>query len=174
MEADSAQRMIANEVEAGLLIYRVHGDPEILLVRAGGPFWSKTKDAGTWSIPKSNAGPDDPLAVAQHQFTQETGLTVSGTFSPLEPVQQKGGKVLQAYAVECDVDLAGFSSKEFELEWPTGSGQLKRFPEIEQIRYFDVRTALRKLIPAQWPLLIDAAESLGWPAPRTRREASAM
>jgi predicted NUDIX family NTP pyrophosphohydrolase len=174
METESAGRVMGDEVEAGLLIYRIHGDPEILLVRAGGPFWSKTKDGGTWSIPKGSVTMDNALVTAQHQFTQETGLVVSGTFSPLTPIQQKGGKVLQAYAVACDLDLADFRSNEFELEWPPGSGQLKRFPEIEQIRYFDLRAALRKLIPAQWPLLVDAAESLGWPAPRARRAASAV
>jgi predicted NUDIX family NTP pyrophosphohydrolase len=160
---------VAQDIDAGLLIYRVRDDPEILLVRAGGPFWSKTKDSGTWSIPKTTTSAEDPLAAAQQQFTQETGFSVAGAFSPLEPVAQKAGKILQAYAVACDLDLHGFRSKEFELEWPAGSGRLERFPEIEQIGYFDLHAALRKLIPAQWPLLIDAAESLGWPAPRRRR-----
>jgi predicted NUDIX family NTP pyrophosphohydrolase len=165
--------MMAQAIDAGLLIYRVRGDPEILLVRAGGPFWSKTKDSGTWSIPKTPTGAEDALATAQQQFTHESGLTVTGRFSPLEPIQQKGGKVLQAYAVACDLDLANFRGTEFELEWPAGSGRMERFPEIEQIGYFDLHAALRKLIPTQWPLLIDAAESLGWSAPRRRRAASA-
>ena len=164
---------MAQDIDAGLLIHRVRGDPEILLVRAGGPFWSKTRDSGTWSIPKTTAAADDGLAAAQRQFTQDTGLVVTGPFSPLAPLQQKGGKVLQAYAVSCDLDVTTFRSSEFELEWPPGSGRRERFPEIEQIGYFDLHDALRKLIPPQWPLLLDAAETLGWPAPRRRPAASA-
>jgi predicted NUDIX family NTP pyrophosphohydrolase len=50
---------------AGLLLYRRwEGNLEVFLVHAGGPFWAK-KDAGAWSIPKGEHGPDeDPLAAA--------------------------------------------------------------------------------------------------------------
>jgi predicted NUDIX family NTP pyrophosphohydrolase len=37
---------------AGLLVYRrVDGQPEVLLVHPGGPYWAK-KDDGAWSLPK--------------------------------------------------------------------------------------------------------------------------
>ena len=44
---------------AGLLMFRLrNGEPEVLLVHPGGPFWAK-KDEEAWSIPKRG------LAVAQ-------------------------------------------------------------------------------------------------------------
>jgi predicted NUDIX family NTP pyrophosphohydrolase len=36
---------------AGILLYRLNPDLEVLLVHPGGPFWAK-KDLGAWSIPK--------------------------------------------------------------------------------------------------------------------------
>ena len=37
---------------AGILLYRrTNGEPEVLLVHPGGPYWEK-KDLGAWSIPK--------------------------------------------------------------------------------------------------------------------------
>jgi predicted NUDIX family NTP pyrophosphohydrolase len=156
---------MAQGLDAGLLVYRVHHLAEILLIRPGGPLWSR-KDNGSWSIPKGSVTPGDPLASIRQQFTFETGLAVEGDFTALAPLEEKGGKVLQAYAVECDLDLADFRTMDYELEWPPGSGRLKRFPEIEDIRYFDVRSALRKLIPPQWPLLLQAAETLAWAVER--------
>jgi len=164
-DAEGQGRM-AQELDSGLLVYRAPGDPEILLMRAGGPFWSKKKDAGTWSIPKNGAGSGDPLASARDQFTQDTGLVVEGDFIALTPIEQKGGRLLWAYAVACDLDLTNFRSHDFTLEWPPGSGRMEHFPEIERIQYFDLRTALRKLLPPQWPLLLEAAETLAWPLRR--------
>ena len=50
-------------VSAGLLMFRLkEGKLQVLLVHPGGPFWAK-KDAGAWTIPKGEIGPDeDPLA----------------------------------------------------------------------------------------------------------------
>src|SRR3989454_5069546 len=40
------------KTSAGLLMFRLrNGEPEVLLVHPGGPFWAK-KDEGAWSIPK--------------------------------------------------------------------------------------------------------------------------
>lgn len=56
---------------AGILLYRLGGTNtrparvEVLLGHMGGPFWSR-KDAGAWTIPKGEYGPDeDPLAAAR-------------------------------------------------------------------------------------------------------------
>ena len=41
---------------AGILLYRIRsGEPEVLLVHPGGPYW-KNRDAGSWSIPKGEIG----------------------------------------------------------------------------------------------------------------------
>jgi predicted NUDIX family NTP pyrophosphohydrolase len=151
----------AQEVDAGLLIYRVGNGPEVLLVQPGGPFWSK-KNGRTWSIPKGVVEPGDVLAAVRRQFTNDTGLVADGDFLTLAPIEQKGGKILQGFAVECDLDLRQFRSSEFSLEWPPASGRFERFPEIEQIQYFDLRLAVQKILPPQWPLLLEISETLGW------------
>jgi predicted NUDIX family NTP pyrophosphohydrolase len=153
---------LTREVDAGLLIYRFRENgPEVLLVQPGGPFFSK-KDGRTWSVPKGVVEQGDALAAARRQFTNDTGLVADGEFVALAPIEQKGGKLLRAFAVECDLDLTAFRSGQFSLEWPPASGRIDRFPEVEGIQYFDVRTAVRKILPPLWPLLLDVSESLGW------------
>src|SRR5262245_40737129 len=123
------------EVSAGLLVYRRPDRVEVLLAHPGGPFWAK-KDDGAWTIPKGLVEPGaDLLATAHREFTEETGLTVEAPCVALEPMRQKSGKMVHAFACEADLDLARFSSNEFEVEWPPRSGRRRRFPEIDRIGY---------------------------------------
>jgi predicted NUDIX family NTP pyrophosphohydrolase len=167
---DSNPPLQARDSDVGLVVYRMSTGPEILLVRPGGPFWSN-KDRGTWSICKNEScknetGPGDLLADAKDHFTNDTGLVADGEFMPLTPIEQKGGKRLYAFAVQCELDLANFRGHDFSLEWPPGSGRLERFPEIQRIGYFDLHSAVRKIVPPQWPLLLELAETLAWRVPR--------
>jgi predicted NUDIX family NTP pyrophosphohydrolase len=146
---------------AGLLVYRIQNGPQILLAHPGAPFWS-TNAGGSWSIPNGMADSGDLLACARREFTKETGLIADGEFISLTPVEQKSGKHLQAFAAEIDLELKNFRSNKFSLEWPPGSGRWESFPEIDQIEYFGLRTALRKILPYQWPLLLELSEKLGW------------
>ena len=59
---------------AGLLMYRLRSEGiQVLLVHPGGPFWAG-KDAGAWTIPKGETGPDeDLLATAKREFQEELG-----------------------------------------------------------------------------------------------------
>src|SRR3972149_10468886 len=94
---------MAKNSSAGLLLYRRRGELEVFLVHPGGPFWAK-KDSGAWSIPKGESDEEDPLVAAQREFKEETGFEISGTFRPLAPQTLKSGKVVQAWAVEGDLD----------------------------------------------------------------------
>ena len=147
---------------AGLLIYRRRaGILEVFLVHPGGPFW-RNKDAGAWSIPKGEY--DDfeaPLAAAQREFTEETGMTASGDFRPLAPVRQAGGKVVTAFAVEGDFDVEGLRSNTFQMEWPPRSGRLASFPEVDRAGWFTLDEARLKILPGQRPLLDELAELVG-------------
>jgi predicted NUDIX family NTP pyrophosphohydrolase len=108
--------IMAGKQSAGLLLYRCHqGVWQVFLVHPGGPYW-KAKDSGAWSIPKGEFEPgEDPLAAASREFTEETGLAVSGPFVPLKPVKQPGGKWVHAWAVEGDCDPAAIQSNTFWL-----------------------------------------------------------
>jgi len=159
-------------VSAGLLLYRGSGrDLKFLLVHPGGPYFAP-KDAGHWSIPKGEVeSGDDLLATAIREVKEEVGIEVSprAEFIPLGSIQQKGGKIVHAWAVTCPELLERASdgddtllvqSNTFEMEWPPGSGRRQSFPEVDQARFFDLEGAKQKVKPTQQPLLLRLAELL--------------
>jgi predicted NUDIX family NTP pyrophosphohydrolase len=139
---------------AGLLLYRRRqGVLEVFLVHPGGPYWAQ-KDLGAWSIPKGEFSPsEDPLAAARREFAEETGFTAIGTFRPLTPVKQPGGKVIQAWAVEGDCDPGAIRSNTFSVEWPPGSGRQQIFPEVDRAAWFSLEAAKAKILKGQVALL---------------------
>jgi len=136
---------------------RSAGTLEVLLVHPGGPFWMK-KDAGAWSIPKGEyeAG-EEALAAAAREFQEETGLVARGPYTPLTPIRQQGGKVVEAWAFEGDCDAESLKSTTFSLEWPRGSGRRQEFPEVDRAGWFGLDEARRKILPAQAALLEELA-----------------
>jgi predicted NUDIX family NTP pyrophosphohydrolase len=148
------------EVSAGLLVYRRREELEVLLAHPGGPFWAR-KDEGVWTIPKGLAEPSsDLLATARREFTEETNLAPDGDFVALTPVKQKSGKMVHAWALEADFDLSSFASNMFEIEWPPKSGRRQAFPEIDRIGWFNMATAMLKILGYQRPLLEELAQRI--------------
>ena len=151
---------------AALLVYkRAPGGLQVFLVHPGGPFWAR-KDLGAWSIPKGEIDDgEDGLAAARREFREEVGQEVDGPRSALSialtPVKQKGGKIVQAWAVEGEVDAAALKSNAFEMEWPPRSGRTARFPEVDRGAWFDIAEALRRILPAQAPILEELRNKLG-------------
>ncbi len=126
---------------------------ELLLVHPGGPFWAK-KDLGAWSIPKGEyAAGEDPLAVAQREFAEETGAQPLGDCCSLGDVVQAGGKRVSAWAVAGDFDPAALVANTFELEWPPRSGRKRTFPEVDRAAWFSPDEARRKIIAGQRPFV---------------------
>lgn len=146
---------------AGLLLFRRRdGKREVLLVHPGGPFWQK-RDDGAWSIPKGELA-DGEIDVdgARREFQEELGMAApTGEVAALGSVRQAGGKTVQAWAVEGDLDVTQAHSNTFEMEWPPRSGKMQRFPEVDRAGWFDPDTARRKLIPAQ-AAFVDRLEGL--------------
>ena len=152
---------MAGTSSAGLLLYRIrHAAIEVLLVHPGGPYW-KTKDDGAWSIPKGEFSPaEDPLVAARREFFEETGVAIEGDLRALKPIQQPGGKIVHAWAVEGDLDPTTIVSNTFEIEWPPRSGRLQSFPEIDRAAWFALPEATRKILRGQVPLLEELAQIL--------------
>jgi predicted NUDIX family NTP pyrophosphohydrolase len=141
-------------VSAGLLMYRIQdGKFQVLLAHPGGPLF-RHKDEGDWTIPKGEIEPgEDLLAAAQREFAEETGVTPTGPFIALTPIQQKGGKIVHAWAFQGDCDSGAIVSNNFTMEWPPRSGRQMEFPEIDRAEFFDVAVALRKIKAEQMTLI---------------------
>jgi len=146
---------------AGILLYRVKNKLlEVFLVHPGGPFWQK-KDAGVWSIPKGEfAVGEDPLEAGKREFTEETGISLSGYFMELTPVKQKSGKLIYAWAIEGDIDHATISSNTFKMEWPPKSGNFQEFPEVDKGEWFSFNESKEKIIPSQFLLIEELGKKL--------------
>jgi predicted NUDIX family NTP pyrophosphohydrolase len=147
---------------AGLLLFRGRiADLEVLLGHPGGPFW-QNKDDAAWSIPKGLIGADEtPLSAARREFAEETGYHPEGVFLPLGEARQPGGKVVQAWAIECDWDPALIRSNTFEMEWPPRSGRHRTFPEIDRAAWFAVTDARRKILMGQTIFVDRLLDALG-------------
>ena len=148
-------------LSAGILLFRRRGSTlEVLLIKPGGPFW-RNKDAGAWMIPKGavEAG-ETSLEAALREFEEETGTAVKGEPVALMKVRQSGGKWVEAFAAEGDLDCDALRSNEFELEWPPKSGRLQAFPEVAEARWMGLAEARALMLPSQLPLLDALDETL--------------
>jgi predicted NUDIX family NTP pyrophosphohydrolase len=145
---------------AGLLLFRrTRGPLQLFLAHPGGPFWRK-HDEHAWTIPKGliEVG-EEPLAAAQREFQEETGIPPLGPFIPLGSVKQRSGKTVHAWAWEGDADPRSITSNEGRTEWPRGSGHWITYPEVDRCDWFDPVEARHRLIAAQAEL-IDRLEAM--------------
>jgi len=144
---------------AGILLFRrVDGDVRVLLGHMGGPLWAR-RDAGGWTIPKGEYQPDEePLDAARREFAEELGSTPDGPLQRLGIIRQRGGKQVEAFALEGDFDPERLSSNTFEIEWPPRSGRRASFPEAEEARWMTFAEARQLMLPSQLPL-IEALET---------------
>ncbi len=139
---------------AGILLYRFDNKQlQVFLVHPGGPFF-RNKNDGAWSIPKGEFLDDEEaLTAAKREFAEETGRSIDGKFIQLEPITQKSGKKVFAWAVEGDIDHETIISNTFEIEWPPKSGKKQAFPEIDKAAWFDIDTAKLKINQGQVGLI---------------------
>jgi predicted NUDIX family NTP pyrophosphohydrolase len=139
---------------AGVLIYRhMSGALQVLLAHPGGPYWRR-RTIGAWQLPKGQIEPgEDAAAAARREAAEELGVTLAGDLVPLGSLRQAGGKTVDAFAIEQDVDCAAIVSNRFELEWPPGSGRIETFPEIDAARWMTLEEAHTMMLESQRPLL---------------------
>jgi predicted NUDIX family NTP pyrophosphohydrolase len=141
-------------LSAGILLHRRRGGSlEVLLVHPGGPFW-RGKDAGAWMIPKGGVEPgEEPAAAARREFEEELGTKPEGELTPLGRIRQAGGKWVEAFALEGDLDSERIVSNHFTLEYPPRSGRFQSFPEVDSARWFALEEAREMILPSQRPIL---------------------
>ena len=143
-------------------MYRISsGSIQVLLAHPGGPLF-RSKNDGSWSIPKGEPEPEEDLLVtAQREFEEETGVKPTGPFIPLAPIQQKGGKIVHAWAFEGDCDPKAIKSNTFTMEWPPHSGKQMEFPEIDRAEFFDLESAKKKIKVGQEKFIEELAALKG-------------
>ena len=96
---------------------------------------------------------EEPEATARREFAEELGSAPTGALQPLGKIRQRGGKQVEAFALEGDFDVDGLSGNSFEMEWPPRSGRLQSFPEVDRAEWFELPEARRKILVGQQPLL---------------------
>lgn len=110
-------------------------------------------------IPKGMVEPGEaPAEAALREFHEEVGTELSAVPFYLCRVRQAAGKLVDAFAVQGDLDVTSVVSNCFELEYPRGSGRIQSFPEVEEARWFGLGEARREMLPSQLPIL-DALEA---------------
>ena len=146
---------------AGILAYRKRGGAiEVLLAHPGGPYF-RNKDDGAWSIPKGEFDDDEAaLVAARREFLEETGVAIEGDFVALTPRRLRSGKLVHAFAIERDLDVAALRSNTFAMQWPPGSGRMQSFPEVDRYAWFTLDAAARKINVAQQAFLVELAAML--------------
>lgn len=142
---------MSDKTSAGILLYQIRNNRlEVFVAHPGGPYL-KNKDDGVWSIPKGEVeAEEDLLSTAIREFSEETGISLSGDFIPLGYVKQRGGKTVYAWACEYQgKGVLQITSNECEIEWPPRSGKKIKIPEIDKAEFFNADTASKKINPAQ-------------------------
>lgn len=145
---------------AGILLYRrAASGTDVLLGHPGGPFWRR-RDLGAWTVPKGEVTHgEEPEQAARREFEEELGAPATGPLQPLGRVRQRGGKFVDAYALEGEFDPAALRSNVFEIEWPPRSGRIAAFPELDRVAWFAVPEARQRILPSQSTFL-DRLEDL--------------
>jgi len=146
---------------AGILLYKyVNKALQVFLVHPGGPFW-KNKDAGAWSIPKGEYTEEEAVDAAIREFKEETGSKISGNFIELSPVKLKSGKIINAWAVEGDIDAEAIKCETVvSVAWPPKSGKFQSVPEVDRGGWFTPDEAKQKINPAQAALIDELIDKI--------------
>ncbi|MGN6218964.1 MAG: NUDIX domain-containing protein [Microbacterium sp.] len=141
---------------AGILLYRLVPDLEVLIAHMGGPFWA-SKDAGAWSIPKGEyaEGDEGAMDAARREFREELGIDPpEPPYAELGTFAYSSGKRVTVFVADgTDLSLEGLEFGEFELEWPPRSGRTARFPEVDRVEWTRVDAAHERLVKGQRPAL---------------------
>jgi predicted NUDIX family NTP pyrophosphohydrolase len=115
------------KTSAGLLMFRrPGGEPEVLLVHPGGPFWARQRRGGVVDS-KGRGRPRGGFAGRRPPRIRRA----EGPFIPLTPLRQPSAKMIHAWTFEGDADPARLRSNVFSLEWPPKSGRRQEFPEAD-------------------------------------------
>jgi len=95
--------------------------------------WGDKKDHGEWIMNTAH------IPVEDYEKYREK----------FNPVKFDAGKIVQAWALEGDLDAAAVRSNTFSMQWPPRSGRMQDFPEVDRAEWFSVAEARKRINPAQ-------------------------
>lgn len=100
---------------------------------------------------------EDMLETAKREFAEETGNSVdfNDDYIELTPVKLKSGKKIHAFAFKKDIEFLEIKSNLFEMEFPTGSGLIKSFPEVDKGGWFNKQKCEELLNKKQYNFVIE-------------------
>jgi len=81
----------------------------------------------------------------------------------LQTVRQPSGKLICAWVMKYDLDLADFRTNTFSMEWPPKSGRYQEFPEVDRAAWFTIEAARHKIVKGQMPFLDQLQDVLRGP-----------
>lgn len=138
-----------SQISTGLLLFRPKPHLQLLLGHPGAPMW-QDKDEEAWTIPKYYVDDKkDLLKRAKHSFEESFGFIPDGNYIKLGSLSDEKEQ-MHVWAVEYNIpDDFIFEPFWFEMEWPTDSGKMESFPEMDQIQYFGPFEARKKILPQQ-------------------------
>lgn len=145
---------------AGLLPYRFEHSLEVLIAHPGGP-WFEKRDAGAWSVVKGIVKDDESDEdAAVREFLEETGWDPpTNGWVPLGETTLKSRKVVVAWGIETQFDLATFDPGMFRLYG-------REYPEIDRVVWMETGHAKAKLNPAQTVFIDRLEQHLGLNGPK--------
>ena len=110
-------------------------------------------------IPKGmvEAG-EEPAEAALREFEEEIGTSLDAVPLPLATVRQAGGKRVEAFAIEGDLDAAAIRSNDIRGRMAAAQRTPSKLPRIRQARWMGLAEARAFMLPSQLPL-IDALEA---------------
>ncbi|BDD06649.1 NUDIX domain-containing protein [Aureibacter tunicatorum] len=129
-------------LSAGILVYRLKDQMEVMLLKPGGPFY-KNQDIGVWTIPKGEIhNNESPYEAAIREFQEETGFVTDQKPSHFIDIKLRKGKSLSVFVLQESFDISKIKSNSFAMEYPKGSGKTENFPEIEKGKWVSLDEAL--------------------------------
>lgn len=152
-------------LSAGILLHRGPASQRaVLLIHPGGPYW-RNRDDGAWQIPKGIVEPGEtPAQAALREFEEELGSRPCSRLHFLDRIRQTGGKWVEVFAVEGDLEPDQIVSRVFDLKWPPHSGVVQAFPEVDRAAWFPIPLAREKILASQRPLLATLERKFASPA----------
>lgn len=132
------------------------GGTEVFLGHPGGPYFYN-RDDGCWTIPKGQVEVGETiLEAAKREFSEETGIiTPEGVYIDLGDVRYEGKKNKKTvYCLAFKGNFSGKIKSNFcEVEYPPKSGEKISIPELDIAKFFNIKTARKKILAKQAPFI---------------------